>query len=117
MVTQVEKCLGPRGFKWHTVPARRSACTLLQGSEGLLSTGVDWQGRAYDLATSFARLYSRGLGGGGGYIKVAVCVPPLVTILPELAARVRDAVAAVTFDLLNNVWTETGQRCICRAPH
>jgi hypothetical protein len=37
------------------------------------------------------------------YIKDAVFVPPLATTLPELAVRIRDAVATVTLD---NVWTE-----------
>jgi hypothetical protein len=34
--------------------------------------------------------------------------------LPKLAERVRYAVAAFTLDLLNNVWTETKYRYICR---
>jgi hypothetical protein len=42
-----------------------------------------------------------------GYIKNAVYVPPLATTLPEFAGRLRDAVATVTLDLLNNMWTET----------
>jgi hypothetical protein len=41
-----------------------------------------------------------------GYIKDAVYMPPLATTLPELAGRIRAAVATVTLDLLNNVWTE-----------
>jgi hypothetical protein len=50
-----------------------------------------------------------------GYIKDAVYVSPLATTLPELAGRIRDAVAIVTLDLLNNVWTEIEYRYICRA--
>jgi hypothetical protein len=42
-----------------------------------------------------------------GYIKDVVYVPPLATILPELAGRIRDAVAIITLHLLNNVWIET----------
>jgi hypothetical protein len=30
----------------------------------------------------------------------------LAATLPELAGRIRDAVAALTLNLLNNVWTE-----------
>jgi hypothetical protein len=38
--------------------------------------------------------------------------------LPELAGRIRDAVATVTLDLLNNVWTQIEYRYdICRATH
>jgi hypothetical protein len=45
-------------------------------------------------------------------------VPPLATTLPELAGRIRDTVATVTLDLLNNVWTETEHRYdICRSTH
>jgi hypothetical protein len=52
------------------------------------------------------------------YIKDAVYVSPLATTLPELAGRKRDAVATVTLDLLNNVWSEVEYRCdICRATH
>jgi hypothetical protein len=39
-------------------------------------------------------------------MKDAVYMPPLATTLPELAGRIRDAVATVTLDLLNNVWTK-----------
>jgi hypothetical protein len=47
-----------------------------------------------------------------------VYVPPLAATLPELAGRVRDAVATVNLDLHNNVCTETGYRHdICRATH
>jgi hypothetical protein len=53
-----------------------------------------------------------------GYIKDAVYVPPLATNLPELARRIRDAVTAVTLDLLNNVRTETEYRYdICRGTY
>jgi hypothetical protein len=38
-----------------------------------------------------------------GYIKDAVCVPPLATTLPELGGRISDAVATVTLDLLKKV--------------
>jgi hypothetical protein len=41
-----------------------------------------------------------------GYIKDAVYVPPLATVLPELAGRIRDAVATVILGLLYNAWTE-----------
>jgi hypothetical protein len=45
-------------------------------------------------------------------------VPPLATNLPDLSGRIRDAVAIVTLDLLNNVWTENEYRYdICRATH
>jgi hypothetical protein len=50
-----------------------------------------------------------------GHIKDVVIVSPLATNLPKLAGRIRDAVAAVTLDLLNNVWTETEYRCDCQA--
>jgi hypothetical protein len=33
-------------------------------------------------------------------------MPSLAITLSELAGRIRDAVATVTLDLLNNVWTE-----------
>jgi hypothetical protein len=52
-----------------------------------------------------------------GYINDAVYVPPLATTLQELVGRIRDAVATVTLDLLNNVWTEIKYRYICRATH
>jgi hypothetical protein len=52
------------------------------------------------------------------YIKDAVYMPPLATTLPELAGRIRDAVATVTLDLLNKVWTEIEYRYdICQAIH
>jgi hypothetical protein len=35
-----------------------------------------------------------------------VYVPSLATTFPELAGRIRVAVATVSLDLLNNVWTE-----------
>jgi hypothetical protein len=44
-------------------------------------------------------------------------MPPLATTLPELAGRIKDAVATVTLDLHNNVWTEIEYRYICRATH
>jgi hypothetical protein len=54
----------------------------------------------------------------GGHIKDAVYVPLLATTLPELAGRIRDAVATAILDLLNNVWTEIEYRYdICRATH
>jgi hypothetical protein len=53
----------------------------------------------------------------GGCIKDAVYMPPLATTLQELAGSIRDAVATVTFDLLNNMWTEIEYRFICRAAH
>jgi hypothetical protein len=40
-----------------------------------------------------------------GYMKDAVYMPPLATTLPELAGRTREAVATITLDLLNKVWT------------
>jgi hypothetical protein len=52
------------------------------------------------------------------YIKDAVYMPPLSATLPELAGRVRDAVATASLDLHNNVCTETGYRHdICRTTH
>jgi hypothetical protein len=46
----------------------------------------------YHLGQFFAWSYTRIIlfffGGGLGYIKVAVYVPPLATTLPELAGRV-----------------------------
>jgi hypothetical protein len=51
-----------------------------------------------------------------GHINDSVHVQPLATTLPELAGRIRDVVATVTLDLLNNVWTEIEYRYdICRA--
>jgi hypothetical protein len=45
-------------------------------------------------------------------------MPPLATALPECAGRIRDAVAAVTLNLLNNLWTEVEYRYdICWATH
>jgi hypothetical protein len=44
-------------------------------------------------------------------------MPPLATTLLELCGRIRDAVAPVTLDLLNNVWTEIVYRYICWATH
>jgi hypothetical protein len=45
-------------------------------------------------------------------------VSPLAATLPELAGKIRDAVATVTFELLNNVWTEIKYRYdICRVTH
>jgi hypothetical protein len=52
-----------------------------------------------------------------GHIKDAVNVPPLATTLPELAARIRAAVATVTLDLLDNVWTEIEYRYDIGASH
>jgi hypothetical protein len=52
-----------------------------------------------------------------GDINNAVYVPLLDTPLPELAGRERNAVAAVTLDLLN-MWTEIEYRySICWATH
>jgi hypothetical protein len=46
-----------------------------------------------------------------------MCVSPLATTLPELAGRLRDAVATVTLDLLK-MWSETEYRYdVCRATH
>jgi hypothetical protein len=70
---------------------------------------MEWQGRAYHLATSLTQhgpITSR----GRAYLKNAVYVPLLATTLQELAGRIRIAVAAVTLDLLNNVRTETEYR-------
>jgi hypothetical protein len=78
---------------------------------------MDWQERAYHLATLFARPYSPDSFFFWGYIKDAVYVPPLATTLPELAGKIREAVATVILDLLNNVWTETEYICIFRATH
>jgi hypothetical protein len=50
-------------------------------------------------------------------MKDAVYVPPLAATLPELARRLRDTVATVTLDLLNNVWTEIEYRYIFQATH
>jgi hypothetical protein len=42
----------------------------------------------------------------------------MATSLLELAGRMRDAVATLTLDLLNNVWTEIEYRYdVCRATH
>jgi hypothetical protein len=46
-----------------------------------------------------------------------VFVPPLAVTLPELDGTIGDAVATVTLDLLNNVWTEIKYRYIFRATH
>jgi hypothetical protein len=110
-----------RGSRWLVVPTRRSASTFPQESDVLLksqvSREIDWQGRAYHLATPFAWPYSPWFFLWR-YIKDAVYVPPLATTLPELAGRIRDAVAKVTLDLLNNVWAETEYRYhIRRATH
>jgi hypothetical protein len=54
----------------------------------------------------------------GGYIKDAVNMPPLATTLLELTRRIRDTVATVTLDLLNNMWTVIEYRYdICWATH
>jgi hypothetical protein len=45
-----------------------------------------------------------------GYIEDAVYVPPLATTSPELVEKIIIAVARVTLDFLNNVWTETEYR-------
>jgi hypothetical protein len=79
---------------------------------------MDRQGQAYHLATSFAWPYSPWFFFFSGFIKDAVYESPLATNLPELAGRLRDAVATVILDLLNNVWTEIEYRYdICRATH
>jgi hypothetical protein len=66
-------------------------------SDGLLKSQVsremDWQGRAYHFATSFAWPYFPNFFFWG-YIKDAVYVPSLATTLPGLAGRIRDAVAS-----------------------
>jgi hypothetical protein len=61
---------------------------------------MDWQGAGLSPG-HLVRLTSRPLifSLGGGYIKDAVYVPPLATTFPELAGRIRDAVATVTLDL------------------
>ena len=51
-----------------------------------------------------------------GYIKDKVYVPPLPTNLEELKIRIKDAVNAVTPDLISNVWEEFDYRIdVCRA--
>jgi hypothetical protein len=46
---------------------------------------------------------------------------PLANTLPQLAGKVRDTVATVTLDLLNNVWPEIEYRLYppghSRCPH
>jgi hypothetical protein len=42
---------------------------------------------------------------------------PLATKLLELAGSIKDAVVTVTFDFLNNVWTESEYRHICPTTH
>jgi hypothetical protein len=52
------------------------------------------------------------------YSKDAVYVTPLATTLLELAGRIRDAVATVTLNLLNNMWIEIEYRYdICQATY
>jgi hypothetical protein len=53
-----------------------------------------------------------------GYIKDAMYMPPLATTMLEPAGRIRDVVATVTLDLLNNAWTENQYRYdICWATY
>ena len=50
-----------------------------------------------------------------GFVKKKVSVPPLPVNLPELRERIREAVAAVTPDMLINVWEELAYRLdVCR---
>jgi len=41
-----------------------------------------------------------------GHVKNKVYIPPLSTDLEELKTRIKDAVNAVTQDMINNVWEE-----------
>jgi hypothetical protein len=51
-----------------------------------------------------------------GYIKDKVYVPPLLTNLEEFKIRIKDAVNAVTPDMISNVWEEFDYRIdVCRA--
>jgi hypothetical protein len=88
-----------RRSRRHAIPTRRSPYTFPHGSDGLLKSQVsremDWQGRAYHLATSFAWPHSPWFFFLG-YIKDAVYMPPLATTLPELDGRRRDAESTVT---------------------
>jgi hypothetical protein len=53
-----------------------------------------------------------------GYIKDTVYMSPLATTLSEFFGRIRDAVAIVTLDVLNTMWTEIEYRYdICQATH
>jgi hypothetical protein len=71
---------------------------------------ITWQPRSPDLTPLDFFFW--------GFIKDAVYVPPLATTLPELAGRIRDAVATVTLNLLNNMCTETKYRHdICWVTH
>ena len=45
-----------------------------------------------------------------GFVKDKVYVPPLPANLPELRVRIREAVAAITPDMLINVWEELACR-------
>jgi hypothetical protein len=67
---------------------------------------MTWPPRSPDLA-SVDCLFWR-------YIKDAEYIPPLVTTVPQLSGRARTAVVGVALDFLNNAWTETGCKFICR---
>jgi hypothetical protein len=50
-----------------------------------------------------------------GYIKDKVYVPPLSTNMEELKIRIKDAVNAVTLDMISNIWEEFDYRInVCR---
>jgi hypothetical protein len=43
-------------------------------------------------------------------------MPPLLPTLPELAGRIRDAMATIIFNLLNNAWIEIEYRYATAGP-
>ena len=86
---------------------------MLSLTAGLVATFPDvraylqWSPRSPDLAPCGFFLWS--------FVKDKVCIPPLPANLPELRDRIREAVAAVTTDMLIDVWEEFAYRLdVCR---
>jgi hypothetical protein len=65
---------------------------------------MDWEGRSNTMATTFTRLYASELFLFG-YVKNKVYSTPVPDI-DNLKARIRDALATVTEEILEKTWRE-----------
>jgi hypothetical protein len=69
---------------------------------------MDWEGRSNTMATTFTGRYPSGLLLWG-YVKDIVYATPVPDIV-TLKARIRDSLAAVTEEVLENTWREIKYR-------
>jgi hypothetical protein len=92
----------PTGWRTATLGV---TCSSVLGCN--VSKPIDWKGRSNTMATTFTGLYPSGLFFGGT-LKTEYSTP--VPDTDALKAWLRDALAAVTEEMLEKTWTEVEYR-------